>query len=248
MGKTTGSNNDANEKKDIKIAVLEHEPFMPITDSMFITSTEFCEKVSALFKSIYSDCQGCAFEINQQGLAFISVFFNHNEAQDEIRKAAVSRNLGTDSNLQNETVRRIRSNDSRNRYGDRYYLTEDGKTGIDDFLFDHLINRNTGKIDWSKIVADVSQPSQYFNQRPIAYTKVSMLDPRKLATLIYGDTDENGDKLEYAVQVKKNIPQGYGGNFQPIWVLEICRVFEKSLINVCNALGIAPSNGLNIIQ
>ncbi len=249
MGKQTESNEKANESKgEFKIVVQEHEPFDAITDSTYMTSTAFGEKVSALFKSVFRDCEGCAFEINQQGQAYIAVYFNHNEAPEDGRAAAVSRDVGTTSNIHNETVKRVRNNDNRNRFGDRYYLTNEGKEGIDDFLFDYLINRNNGKIQWDRITADVSQQGQMYGQRALQYTKVSMLDPVKLASVIFGDTDENGERVEYGVSVLKSAPQMSIGNFQPVWILEIKRVFEKSLVGVCNSLGLAPSSGLNIIR
>lgn len=250
MGKQTVSNEKANESTaEFKIVVEENDSFDPITDSTYMTSTAFGEKVSALFKSVFRDCEGCAFEINQQGQAYIAVYFNHNEAPDDgSRAAAVSRNIGAGSNVSNETIRRIRDNDNRNRFGDRYYLTKEGKEGIDDFLFDYLLTRNNGKIQWDRITADVSQQGQMYGQRALQYTKVSMLDPVKLASIIFGDTDENGERVEYGVSVLKSAPQMSIGNFQPVWILEIKRVFEKSLVGVCNSLGLAPSSGLNIIR
>lgn len=244
MGKPKNEEAKTNQE-EFAIVVNEHDKFAPITDSEFLTSTEFCQKVSSLLKAVYSDCEGCALEINQQGMAVISVFFNHNEAEDAARVPAISREFSED-NTKSEVVRRIRSYDNRNKYGDRYFLTKEGKEGLDDFIMQHMIKQ--GKIDWSKVTAEVSQGGNFYGQRQVQYTKVSMLDPSKLASAIYGATDENGNNIEYMVIVKKSVRQMVGVQFQPSWMLEIKRVYEKSVMDLCNQLGVAPVNGLDIIR
>lgn len=244
MGKP--KNDEAKDQQEFMIEVEEHEKFNPITDSEYCTSTDFCQQVSSLMKAVYSDCEGCTFELTQQGQPVINLFFNHNELDDPTRVPGISRKISSD-NIKSDVVRRVRNNDNRNKFGDRYYLTTEGKEGLDDFLINNIPKQN-GKINWDKITAEVSQGGQFYGQRQTQYTKVFMLDPSKLAAAIYGSTDENGNNIEYLVVVKKSVHQMVGTQFQPSYMLEIKRVYEKAVMGLCNQLGIAPVNGLDIIR
>lgn len=239
-------------REEFGINAYSHEPFNGILTTKFISSVEFCEKVSDLFKAAFSDCEGCKYEINQQGLGYITLFFNHSEKIDGTRHTAVTRTMPDKDNKrhpQNDTVRRIRMNDLRNKSGDRYYLTNDGMEGIDDFIHDSMINRKDGKVMWDKIVAEVGTRQVAYNQPPIVFTAVSMLDPVKLAAEIYGRTDEDGNILAYGIDVMRSMPQMVSmGNFQTQYMLSIKRVSDKEVCDLCNKLGVAPSMGIDIIK
>ena len=237
-------------RKEFKITFPEHDPFDGILTTKFISSNLFCKKVSDLFKAVYSDCEGCKYEVNQQGIGHIVLYFNHGEQVVNGKFNAITRTIPEkNGNAVNETVRRIRMNDTRNRAGDRYYLTNEGMEGLDDFIYDAMIDRKNNKVAWDKIVAEVGARQAMFNQHPIVYTCISMLDPAKLAAAIYGSTDDEGNILAYAVDVMRSIPQMVSvGNFQAQYMLSIKCVSDKEVCNLCNQLGIAPSQGLDIIK
>jgi hypothetical protein len=255
MSKETNENKKAEE--GFEINVTEHEPFNGIVEGKYISSTEFCNKVSDLFRSVFNDFEGCTFEINQQGLAYITLYFNHSGIQtSDGRENGVTKDIpGKDNGISNELVRRIRQNDIRNKQGDRFYLTEKAMKGLTKFMHQSVVNRKDGKIQWekSKIVYDVVQQQGYFNQPPINYTAVSMLDIEKLATEIYGSTTEDGtDNLAYGVSLMNSVNtrmvNGMPNALAPEYMLKIERVSEREVGNLCNKMGVSPSQGINIIR
>lgn len=251
MGNKDNSNVTEGARKEFKISAYEHEPFNGIMSTKFISSVEFCEKVSDLFKAAFSDCEGCKYVINQQGLGYIALYFNHSEKSDGSRHNGVTRTMPdkNSNHPQNDTVKRIRMNDLRNRSGDRYYLTQDGMDGIDDFIYDSMVNKKDGKVMWDKIVAEVGTNQVIYNQPPVVYTAVSMLDPVKLAAEIFGYTDSKGNLLAYDVSVMRSMPQMVSmGNFQTQYMLAIKCVSDKEVCDLCNKLGVAPSMGFDIIK
>lgn len=253
MSKNNNSKTAEGEKFVINIE--EHPPFDPIVETKYISSDDFCKLVSDLFRAVYADFEGCEYAINQQGRGAINLFFNHSEPDDNDRFNGITRTMPdkNGSNLKNDTVRRIRQHDSYNRNGDRYFLTEQGAEGISKFIFDNMYVKKDGTISWDKLTAEVSQGQRYFNQQPIVYTKISMLDPDKLAAAIFGPTNEDGDNLCYAVNMMRSIPQMVipncmGGGMQPQFMLYIQKVSEKEVAKLCNQCGVAPNQGLNIIR
>lgn len=252
MGKEKTSNKtEGAEREPYWVKVNEHEPFDPINQVKYCSSTELCQKVSEIFKSAYADYEGCIYEINQQGRGYISLFFNHGEPDDPVRANAVSRVQPDKKNVPaNETVRRIRDNDRRNRAGDKFFLTTEGEEGIERFIAENnpQIRNRKGEIMWDKISAEVSQQQRYFNQPPIMLTKISMIDPVKLVEEIYGQTNEEGEVMVYDVHILRSMPQMVAGNFQAQYMLAIDRVSEKEVAKLCNKFGIAPTGGLDIIR
>lgn len=248
MGKN--SNENQKEVEEFKIEVLEHERFDHIVDEKFVTSGEFCKKVSELFRSIYSDYEGCCYEVNQQGLGTIGLFFNHAEITDENRKAAITRIIPEDSGINSDVVRRIRTNDFRSKNGDRYFLTKEGKEGLDDFVIPNMVNYKTGKVQWDKITAEVANGTAYYGQPPVVYTKVSLIDPGKIAALIYGETDEEGEHWVYDVVRLSSMPMvgNIGGNFESQYMLKIRRVYEPEVVKLSNQMGVSLANGINITR
>lgn len=248
-------NSKTTEAEIFKINIEEHQSFDGIVETKYISSGEFCKLVADLFRAVYADFEGCAFEINQQGQSSIGVYFNHSEPKNDPqgRPNGVTRTMpDKGGNLKNETVRRIRNHDSLNRNGDRYFLTDQGAEGLSDFVFDYLFSKKDGKINWDKITAEVGQRQTYFGQQSVVYTKISLLDPNKLAAMIFGTTDEEGDNLCYSVNVMRSVSQmvvpGAQGAFQTQYMLAIQKVSEKEVVKLCNQLGVAPNQGLDIIK
>lgn len=250
MGKNSKEQETA--KDDVfKIGVAEHEQFDNIMDAKYLSATEFCKMISTVFRTAYADYDGCTTEIDQQGNLTVALYFTHAEPKldpGDDRKIAVTRNLPDDNPVKNETVSLVRRRDNLLKYGDRYYLTDDGKSGLADFVVNRQI-RPDGSINWNNLVADVKINSNV-GMGDVVDTKVSMLDPVKLATLIYGQTDENGDYWEYGVRVMRSLPQmvSAGPMYKPDYMLAIERVSEKEVQRICNMVGISTMNGINIIH
>lgn len=247
------------EETKYEIRVKDHEKFEWISTQKFIDSDELCRKAVALFKSAYADLEGVQFEVNQQGKCYLALYFNHSEPEkDPAGRANGVTRVKPNNNgkkINNSTINAIRAHDLRALSGDRYYLTEEGMSGLARYIDNQCIDRKEGKVMWDKIVAETSVRQQYYGQPPIVYTKVSMIDVQKFVTEWYGEDGDNG-KVIYGVDVRKSIPfidknnpmLGGVGGFEPKYFLAITAVDENEVLSLANKFGVTTNVGFNIIR
>lgn len=255
MAKNETKMDEKDNKKPFTITVEEHQQFNPICESKYVTSSDLCKALNALFHSVFSDYEGSTFEmINNRPT--IALFFNQREEKKDGLFAATTRTVPT-SNTGIDTVDRLRQMDNKQRYGDRYYLTEEGKDGLAKFVSTMFINGRTGSVDWKRIVTQVSSnPGQnfYYGAMATQYTKVSGLDVDRLVSEIYGVVGEDGVRWAYTTGVKTSLAMVSGnmmgaGNVPNVYMLEIKKISEEELQKLCNALGIAgAAGGLDMIR
>ena len=240
-------NKTQNESQRVPFTVKVDEPyeFNAIAGSKFFTSTEICEMISGLLKTVFADYEGCIFEMNQGMEPTIALIFNHGDYSNSELPCACER-LGN-KQVGNTVIDRGRARDMYNRNGDRYYLTEDGQ----DFVKSLIIRRmyNNGNLDFKRIVGEIVDRGPMgtnFMPQYNQYTKVSYISLDRLCSLIFPNGEKDGDKVEYTVGVSAPINLGYG---QPIanYVLNITKISSKELSQFCNKIGVNMQS-LNIIR
>ncbi len=241
----------------LSIRVRKHEPFEVCKETAILGSDDLCRKVVMMFKPVYADFDGCRLERDAQGKAYIELYFNHSEPNDPNKCNALTREApdSNGKNTSNEMLRKIRSINNKMMSGDRFYLTEDGKDGIGDYVIDYMRNKKTGKIMWEKIVSDVELKANYVGQPSKSYTKVSAIDPIKIITEWYGSTTENGDSVvEYAIENISNFNPFMGNNMMngPMSTtqsyISIARFNEKNVAKAANGMGFTSNFGMDIIR
>ena len=247
--KTNVTGNEQEEVKAFKINIEEYEKFDSLVETSFITSTEFCKTVSELFRAVFPDCIGSSLDVVPgSNVHTISLFFDHLDHGDQI--VAVTKDTD-DQKTKNVVLRSTRSYYTRLREGDKYHLTDEGKSALVDFLMDPQMARSiysaNYEVKWDKIVSDVADPQAgMMNGRQL--TKVSFIDVDKLAAAIYGETNANGDKVVYRVRNLGSLPVYVGGYSSSGYSLAVDRVVESNVQKMCNAYNIGVNNGLNIIR
>ena len=244
----TENNAQGSTVEAFKIVIDEHEKFDPLVETSFVTSTEFCKVVSDLFRAVFPDCVGSSLDmIPATNVQSISLYFDHLDHGDQ--QTAVSRDAG-DQKTKNSVLKSTRNYYTRLRVGDKYLLTEDGKSAIMDFLMDPEVARaiynNNFEVKWDKITTDVADPSAGMSGRQL--TKVSFIDPNKLAAAIYGDKNFNNDKVVYNIRNLGSLPVYVGGYSSAGYSLAVDRVTEANVHKMSAAYGIGANNGLNIIR
>src|SRR5574344_77517 len=237
---------DNKDKEEFKITIDEHMEFEPICDSKFITSTDLCTLFSQLFSQCFADYEGCSFE-TPGGVPSITLYFNHKENLDPTKPLACSKDAPEDK-IQNSTLRRTRLLQDRMVNGDRFRLTEVGKSGLKDLIVDdrRLLNQNND-IQWNKIVSDVVDPASGFMVGQ-QYTQVTNLDPAKILGVLYG-SGNNDENWAYAVQIIKSMPVvSMGQVANKNFMLNVLRVSDKNITEFTKKIGLTVSSGLNIIR
>lgn len=244
-----------NERVAFAIDIKEHEKFEHISDTKFISSNDFCSIVSQVF-SVYEDFEGCSFEpVSGTNYHMIALYFNHRlvNVNPEGHTLAITKEEAS-ANVKNQTLRSTRNFTNRYYNGDKFYLTGDGKDGLKPFLFDssavRTIYNQNWDVNWSKVVTEAAE-TNYIGGPQQQYTKVSFIDPAKLATAIFGEKDEDGTKWVYGVRILRSLPSisiGTNGNVNNNFMLSIDRVCESEVTKLAQMFGLGVSSGLNIIR
>lgn len=246
------SNNGNNaEERVYKINVKSSENFCPTSAGKYIDSTEFCRKVNNILKAAYSDCVGTTFEpVPGTNTFMICAYFDHLNHGSDV--TAVTKKQ-EDENTRNSTLRMTRAYNRRLQEGDKYHMTPEGKDGLKDFILNpgeargiYQQGKNGLQVNWGKICTDLADSS--YGVAPQQYTKISFFDCAKLAAVIYGEEDEDGNPVEYGVRILRSLPTYNGVNGGTGYMLEVDRVSRNAVIELCNKFGIGYQPGLNIIR
>lgn len=250
------STQNQNDKKD---ETKKREPYRinfterPTLDFVgkqgFISSIKLGSIIGEVFGHAFADFEGCRFEPGQNGEPTYSLLFNHN-SYDAKAVVGVSRNESASTN--SRTIDRLRAIDRNNRDGDKYYPTEDLK----DIVIGLLTSRafNNGKPNWGQIVTEYvdRNMSNYYNmQHQPQYTKVNFIDISRLVKLLFGNKDNEGNKVEYIVSIAAPLtPPGYQqmlGQHPNNYMLSISQINANNIAKLYEELGFG-SIGSDIIR
>lgn len=236
------------QKFVIEIAPEDHFPFEAIAETKFITSNQLCKLVSELFHNVFADFEGCLFNVSNNEPT-ISLIFNHGEYAEGATRACERLSAKT---VGSTVIDRGRSRDSLIKDGDRYYLTEDGQDVVKDLLIRRLYNN--GNPNLRNVVSEFTDRgpiNSYFQQIQPQYTMVSYISIDRLCGLLFGDKDEEGNPVEYSVNIATAINPPYAVNpgisVNTNYVLNISQISSKELSKLCDTLGLT-SSGINIIR
>ena len=235
------SNANANQRKPervpFKIELTEHLPFNGMATTEFVSSNDFGKAVSDLFRNVFADFEGCIFEVpqNTQLPPYYSLIFNHGD-YDENATVACERANGAKNNG-DDVLARIRYRDTMLNNGDRFILNDDGKDAIKPLLLSRLFNG--GNPNWKNITGDYTEGQQgLYGYQGMQYTKVSFIDPDRLATLLYGEKEKDGDSnVDYHVSIFGPM-NNLAGQMNSNYMLSIIRVSEKEVGAAYEKLGL----------
>lgn len=248
-------NTETTETEDkIEISV-EPIKFNAINDTQYLTSREFCEMVSSVFRPVFADYEGCRLEgIPGTPMIGITLWFNHQDySQSEMPVACTRDKEGTQGSGIVASVRRYSTVINN---GDRYYATKQAQDAIAPFLSELTgIVAHNGKINWGKVVSEKTDPASinsfYGAGQRKQCTVFSFLDPNKLATLFYGaDDTENGAKWVYGVRIARSIPalNAFGVSSPNNWILAIDRISATEVENLANKFGLSGLTTSGIVR
>ena len=132
---------------------------------------------------------------------------------------------------------------NRNRRSSVYELTEGGKDALSEFVdYSAYTNRQQNRVDWKKLVTEVSESDWYGRNR--IYVKVRISLERVLGK-IYGTKDEEtDDKFVYLITPSRPITtyQGANGNlFTSSWMFTIMQLNHAQLEEAMAKSGFAPN-------
>lgn len=253
MANETGKNEERT-KVPLRLDFEEHEKFDPTAELKFINSRKFCKLVSDVLHATFVDFEGTVME-TVNNVPTISVFFNQREeplAENDPRARGISRNIINANETSNPLLNRLRQQDASRRDGDRYYLTDDGMSVLEELIAPAFIDITKSKVNWKRIVVPVATTQNYAGgQRQIQFTKVCGLSIDKLAAKIYGETDEDGNRYCYALTGASSMAtQNFPGLQQSIsknYMLSIMKISVSVMDELCAECGVFPTSGFDLI-
>ena len=224
------------ERKQYSVEV-DPMPFEPDFSGKFISSTDLCRLVNEYFRAAFCDFEGSTFAM-EQGFPTISLYFNHNKDVEGVRacERAAGKSVG------NSIIDKTRGRDLQFREGDRFQITDDGIDIIKPLLVPRLFNQ--GKPNWKQIVADITDRTSTNMFQPMQarqLTKISGIDPRQICSILWGNKDDNGEYIDYGVEVKADLNIRAGimpGQQAPNYVLAITRAYNGNIQKTYEKFGI----------
>ena len=234
MGENVNAVETEEKRVPYTVEIDETIPFNADAETKILTSNELCKLANELFRQLFADYEGCYFEMSKNGPATITAVFNHGK-HEEGRHYAVDMAAAKDAG--NDVIQRARAFDRLAKEGDRYHITEDGKDIFKKFLAPRFVERN-GKVNWGLIVSDYVERPNAFYGTATQYTKIEGIDPRQLCFALFGAKEENGERLDYAVEVRASV-SSYNtyGLVAPNYALYILRAHEDNLKETYEKLG-----------
>lgn len=237
--------NEETKREKFVITVDEPVKFDTIAKTSYLSSNDFCKMVSELFSAVFADFEGCIFDANTNGMATVSLLFNHGDYGDD---AIVATEKSGGRNSGNSIIDRSRNRDRQMSEGDRYNLTDNGKDVIESLLTPQAYNN--GKPNWRVVVSEVVDYSNggfYGYGRGTQLTKVSNISLSKLCELIFGKKVD-GDYFEYDVRLAAPMTNNYQANgIVGNYILTITCVSSEVVADLYKKMGWGTT-GLNIIR
>ena len=248
--------NNGSEKRTPYKLIVDSEGFNPDYEGKYLSSTEFCKLTNDIFRAAFRNYHGSKFEVNGKSPSF-SLFFTHYDVESgtpdrdgEIIHVATEKYTG--DKVGSTVLDKTRTRDNLMAHGDRYKITQDGKDIITPLLFTHLYNN--GKPNWNQLITEIADTSgsNMYGYGPTnrnQLTKISGIDPTRVAALIWGRKDEDGI-IDYGISVMRDLSvnslygmPGTGSNY----ALNITRAHTDTVSKTYEKLGLGVINS-NIVR
>lgn len=242
MSEENVTKNEAVKREPYTFSDLNLE-FVPDEASKYMTSKEFAEEVTNLFKQLFGDWYGAKFLVTQTGVPMINLYFQHVDPNSP-HTAPLACTLSADKSTGATVIDRNRRRDFQRTDGDRYWLTDDGKDVIKHMLYSNYYNG--GKVEWKKIMNEITErtSSSFYAPNGIQLTEITGIDPARVASRIWGKKDSEGSDIDYMVQVVKNLsanPTYFGMQQNPIYVIRLSKAYGSNLTETYRRLGLGEA-------
>lgn len=224
------------EKREKFKIELDNEVFKPIGAFKLTTSAELGSLANEVFKAVFADYEGIIFEGANGGEPTYSLIFNHGK-YDEDERVGVESAITDKTEAGSDAISRVRRMDNIYRNGARYLATDDLKDVVEKLLISPLYNKGNPK--WGQIVVEYSERAAYNIYNPNQmnqYTKINGISASRLASLIFGYKDDDGDIYDYDVKVLGGANAGFGGK-PTNWILQISRASLQEVEELYKSFG-----------
>ena len=231
-------NNDVKKEK-FKIKIEDHPVFNPIGDIAVTTSNDLAKTINEVFVKVFSDYAGCGIytmAVNNYGLLpNLKMYFHLYNAETYADKSKLFAfnpidvaNYNNDKNDIYSRVQRITSMGAP--INKKVVITDVAKEAMNDYMMSEFM-RNGQFTQWNAAY-DVAPTNSG------TFISLVRIDLGKFLSLIYGNRNENGERITYSVESKSRLRSGAPSNNLENWSLNIHRLYNNSLVEAAKTVGI----------
>lgn len=229
------SNASRKDKRESIIKVVETQEFDGLLKSKITTTFDLAKTINGLFRPIFSDYEGCLIYPDQWGVLQLTLFFkDKGEAGPNQIKNLESVIQKADKN---DAMARIRNINNLNS-SQKYDLSELTKDALEEFMIGYNPN---AKFNWKSSVVELTERQPY-NAYSV-YVRVNGLDIMKVIKKIYGNKLENGNYIDYQVNIIKPTASNNMGGMNSNFLINISQLDTKLVEKLCMEVGMVPTTG-----
>lgn len=199
---------------------IDPEVFPGLHKLFFTTTTKLAMNLNNIFYSIFSDYNGMKIGTDQTGQSLYATLFflpGTRSPHASVKTVEGTRQINV-VNKNANIVERQKALSNLSRRQQNYCLTDQARKFLAKFVCNYRIahdNRPRPLVDrvkWNEIESEVSEPqnSSFLNlpqnTQMQTYLAIRYISLEKLFGAIYGTATEDGDELQYQVQITGNIP------------------------------------------
>lgn len=222
--------NNKPEKEVTKIEVKEPLTFESMLDGKLITQADLAASINSLLSGVFADYEGCHLTPNVQfpNVLDIALYFKDKGPVTDGRLKSV---ISTKIPEANTPFARIKSMNLRNQEKN-FDLNEDTKQALSELMYpsNGQFDKETGlpKVNWKQCACEIAEPNGFGLQN--IYVKVIGVRLESVLRKIYGSKDDEGNRVEYNVQLINGL-------------VNIQRINVNLLNELVAKIGIVPAVG-----
>lgn len=246
-------NTDRRENNDIKANITKCD-FPGLHQMMVTTSIQLCTDLNQIFYNVFSDYNGMTINQDQMptgGIALYATLFflpgsRHKTASaSTVEATQIINQINTNANL----VERQLAMSRMSRQAKQFRLTDQARKFLASYICDFKINHSNQpkklveRVRWNECeIEQVDQVQQTYLRQPIQQTYLTLkyISLEKILSSIYGKTNENGNPIQYQVQVATQLPNVIGGIQQNNKLLTVAMVDVEQVNTLIEKLGVRP--------
>lgn len=239
--------------------------FPTLANSILTTSDELCRMAKMIFQN-FEDYYGTVAVINN-GVLTLSVHFAQIENRNDGAYYAFEPNGSLNGANKESGLRRIKQFDRTVTEGNKFSITENGKSAMGKFMSRQAKDQN-GNVKWNALgVITQYSDAQLFGGTPILCNVINLVDPIAVLKELYGEEarlltsiDEDGNAVleetpvDYEILVLSSLQvPGINGalntpsNEGP-FKIDIRQINKKQLKKSAQQVGMNLTMGRNIIK
>ena len=235
-----------------KVGITEDSKlqFPDLVTGNYFTKDELCNIANDIFSMGFADYAGCTIERNEKFGLHFRLFFTHEQhGKDETTAFEIGSFRRHSSN---SALDRYRANDDRKINGDRFAMTDDAISAMDQYIVDRYTRNNKdGSFIFNRISSDISnRAGNGYYYKPITYSAIDFVDISEVLKEYFGDKDSTGSDIVYTV-MPLNGAANMGPNqymrYQEMYMVN--RLNSDAVAKLANQVGMQTySDSLNFVK